>query len=75
MTAYSAPYSAATWTDAAARGTWAERALLAAGRLLTQAAADSARRRAERRDASCPLAETQRERMRADAVRLGVLRR
>lgn len=75
MTAYSASYSAAAWTDAAAHGTWAERALLAAGRLLTQAAVDSARRRVERRDADCPFAEAQRERMRADAVRLGVLRR
>ncbi len=75
MTAYSASYSAANWTDAAAHGTWVERALLAAGRLLTQAAADSARRRAERRDATCSFAETQRERTRADAVRLGVLRR
>lgn len=64
-----------SWTDAAAHGTRIERALLGAGRLLISAAADSARRRAERRDAGYAFADLERERMRADAVRLGLLRR
>lgn len=63
------------WTDAAANGTLFERALLAAGRWFTHAAARSARRRSERHDACASFSDDQRERMRARSVVWGVLRR
>ena len=74
MTTLTAP-TPVSWTDAAARGTRVERMLVAFGRLLIAAAAGSARRRAERREACPSFADLQVERMQADAVRLGVLRR
>lgn len=65
----------AAWIDAAERGTPLERALIAAGRLLTHAGARSARRRAERRDQVPSASERQRDDTRTGAVVWGVLRR
>lgn len=72
MTSHTAPL---TWTDAASRGTRIERALLVVADGLTRIAAHSARRRAERAEVGESYADLQRERMRLDAVRLGVHRR
>lgn len=75
MSTRTAALPISAWTDAAARGTRVERALIATAATLIRVASRSARLRSERRECRAPFAETERERMRADAVRLGLLRR